>query len=173
MRSSFPYSVDEQILKGELAREVLRSCGALRLSVTGWSMLPTIWPGETLVIERVGFDAVKKGDIVFSCVDGRFFVHRVIEKKKAGADSVLLTRGDGMAQVDPPVSGSEVLGRVSFILRDGHPTEPVAEFPFPKRVVTALIRRSHLFARLTIGIHTKLQTYRRRISDRRVILCQS
>ena len=173
MRSSFPSSVDEQILKGELAREVLRSSGTLRLSVTGWSMLPTIWPGETLVIERVRCDAVEKGDIVFSCVNGRFFVHRVIDKKKAGADSMLVTRGDGRAQADPPVSGSEVLGRVSFILRDGHPTEPVGDLPLRNRVVMALIRRSHLFARLVIGTHTRFQTYRRRISDRRVILCQS
>ena len=39
-------------LKCELAAESLRLSGRLRLRVTGWSMLPTICPGDTLIIER-------------------------------------------------------------------------------------------------------------------------
>ena len=40
-------------LKCELAAEVLRSFGTLRFAATGWSMLPSVWPGETLVVDRI------------------------------------------------------------------------------------------------------------------------
>ena len=36
------------LLNASLASEVLRSSGSLHLRVTGWSMLPTVWPGDTL-----------------------------------------------------------------------------------------------------------------------------
>ena len=48
----------ESTLKCELAAEVLRSFGTLRFAATGWSMLPSVWPGETLVVERVQPDEV-------------------------------------------------------------------------------------------------------------------
>ena len=56
------------LLKCELAREVLRSSGTLRLRVTGWSMLPTVMPGDTLIVDRAG-GGVSRGDIVLFARD--------------------------------------------------------------------------------------------------------
>jgi len=51
-------------IKCELASEVLLWSGKLRLRVTGWSMLPSVWPGDTLLVERIGAEEAREGDIV-------------------------------------------------------------------------------------------------------------
>ena len=61
----------ESTLKCELAAEVLRSFGTLRFAATGWSMLPFVWHGETLVVERVQPDQVHIGDLVLVGREGR------------------------------------------------------------------------------------------------------
>jgi signal peptidase I len=142
---------DAHALKCELAGEVLRSSGALRLRVTGWSMLPTVMPGDTLVIERISPDAVSEGDIVLFVRDRRFFVHRVVTK--GSHDAAILTCGDAMPAVDPPVPGSNLLGRVSLILRNGQRIEPSRNPRLSHRTVSALVRRSTFAARVVVGVH--------------------
>ena len=109
---------DVNALKCELAGEVLRSSGTLRLQVTGWSMLPAVLPGDTLVIEHIHSGAVSPGDIVLFGRDRRFFVHRVVAGSQSQSGAVL-TRGDALPATDPPVPAGDLLGRVSFILRNG------------------------------------------------------
>src|SRR5436305_6849449 len=67
-------------LKCELASESLRLSGNLRLKVSGWSMLPTIWPGDTLVISRLDGGELLQGEIALFQREGRFIVHRVLSK---------------------------------------------------------------------------------------------
>ena len=66
--------------KLELATEVLRSGGAIRLQALGTSMLPSVWPGDLLSIEPAPGKDMVPGDIVLVARDARFFVHRLIEK---------------------------------------------------------------------------------------------
>jgi signal peptidase I len=143
-------------LKCELASEVLRSSGKLRLRVTGWSMLPSVWPGDTLLIERMSVDQVSEGDIVLFGRDQRLVAHRVVTK--GPQDPGIVTRGDSMAAPDPPLSGGDLLGRVSFILRNGKCIEPGRSLRFPERAVAALARSSNLAARLVVGVHSMHQT---------------
>jgi signal peptidase I len=138
-------------LKCDLAGEVLRRSGRLRLGVTGWSMLPTIWPGDTLVIERVGCEDVCLGDVVLFGRDHRFFVHRVIAKS-ASAEGIL-TQGDGMPRPDQAVNGSQLLGRVSIILRGGRRFEPRRSLHFYERIMAALVRRFYWAARILAELH--------------------
>jgi signal peptidase I len=156
MISPAPILGEVNALKCELASEVLASSGALRLRVTGWSMLPTVMPGDTLVIERIPSDAVFEGDIVLFGRDRRFFVHRVVTKGHAQAG--IVTRGDAMPAPDPPVSQSDLLGRVSFILRNGKCIEPSRSPRLSERAVAALVRRSTLAARVIVGVHGMRQT---------------
>lgn len=53
MRRTGTIAEDENAVKCELAAQVLRSFGTLRFVATGWSMLPSLWPGEILVVERI------------------------------------------------------------------------------------------------------------------------
>jgi signal peptidase I len=152
MRLSPPAWDETHALKCELAGEVLRSSGTLRLRVTGWSMLPTVWPGDTLIIERVSSDAVSAGDIVLFGRDRRLFAHRVVTRGQA-QNAQFLTRGDAMPASDPPVSESDLLGRVSFILRNGKCIEPSRSLRFSERAVAGLVQHSTFAARVVVGVH--------------------
>lgn len=114
-------------------------------------MLPTIFPGDTLIIERVNAESTDKGDIVLVGRDGRLFAHRLLDKHREA--SFLQTRGDSMPQPDPPVSECKLLGRVSFIIRRGRAIEPRRKLRFPQRAVAALVQRSEIAARVVVGVH--------------------
>ena len=148
---------DAHGVKCDLAGEVLRSSGRLRLRVMGWSMLPTVWPGDTLVVDSVKSDAVSEGDIVLFGRDRRLFAHRVV-KNNASGDTTILTRGDAMPAPDPPVDEAQLLGRVSFIMRNGKRIEPRRSLRFSERAVAALVRGSDTAARVVVGIHGMRQT---------------
>ena len=51
-----------QSVRCELAAEMLRSSGMLRLRVTGWSMLPTLIQGDLLVFERASANIVSEDE---------------------------------------------------------------------------------------------------------------
>jgi signal peptidase I len=144
---------DVHAVKCELAEEALRGSGSLRLKVTGWSMLPAVLPGDTLLVHSLNSDAVSEGDIVLFGRDRRLFAHRVVAKKSNLRQSEILTRGDAMARPDSPVNENELLGKVAFIVRNGRCIEPSRSRSFPERAVAALVRRSKTAARVVVGIH--------------------
>jgi hypothetical protein len=153
MNSSAPTLGETHAVKCELASEVLRSSGKLRLSVTGWSMLPTIWPGDTLLIDRAEIDAVSEGDIVLCARGQRFAAHRVVKKNA----STIMTRGDAMSQPDPLVSAHDLLGKVAFIMRNGTCIAPRKTLRWSERTVAKIIQRSHIAARVIVRVHQMLQ----------------
>lgn len=138
-------------VKCGLAADVLRSSGTLRLQVRGWSMLPAVWPGDTLIIERVASNCLSKGDLVLFNRDCRLFVHRIVARDVES--SSVLTRGDAMPAPDPVVQNSELLGRVSLIVRNGKSIAPRRNQRFSERAVAALVRRSEIAARVVVGVH--------------------
>ena len=153
MKLSSPALDDAHALKCEMAAEVLHAKGTIRLQVTGWSMLPSVWPGDTLVIESVDAAAVSEGDVVLFGRDRRLFVHRVIAKSRHFTDFSVVTRGDAMPAADAPVSDHELLGKVSSILRGGRPIEPSRRLRLSQRAIAAVIRRSEIAARVVVGMH--------------------
>ncbi len=168
---------DAHAIKCELAGEVLRSSGTLRLQAMGWSMLPTVWPGDTLIIDRIHSDAVCDGDIVLFGRDRRVFAHRVLSRNGIGGNESILTRGDAMSKPDAPVSHSDLLGKVSFIVRNGRYIEPSRSLRFPERVVATLVRRSQVAARVVVRVHGLCQAREPksqvRTSQDRAVPCQS
>jgi len=78
-------------LKCDLAADVIRRFGVLRLRVSGFSMLPSIWPGDIACVSRVV--AYRPGDVVLFSRKGRLFVHRVVEM----SGGAVVTRGDSDA----------------------------------------------------------------------------
>ncbi len=102
--------------KQHLLAEVLRARGSARLRVTGTSMLPTIWPGDVAVLERVATTDLRVGDVILFQQDSRLFLHRIIA---AAAGDEFATRGDAMPQADPMVRPQQILARVSAIERRG------------------------------------------------------
>jgi signal peptidase len=137
----------------ELAVEVARRFGSLRLRVTGTSMLPAIQPGDLLSIGRVELRETSPGEIVLFARGGRLFAHRIVDRGGGSGDPYLVTRGDRLVENDPPVFQSGLLGRVTAIERGRNRVRPRPWLDGPNRVLPRLLRSSDratvLFLRLT------------------------
>lgn len=101
-------------------RTALDTRGRVNLRVYGSSMLPWIRPRDIVVIRHTKLAKIACGDIVLFARGDRLFVHRVIEKKPTGDATFLVTKGDAHPQRDAPISGDELLGRVSSLYRGWH-----------------------------------------------------
>lgn len=137
-------------LKIDLAVEVLESSGTIRLQALGTSMLPTIWPGDVLDIERKSSDEMVPGAIVLLTRQRRFFIHRLIEKQ----DSHWITRGDALSQNDVPAVSAQVLGRVSIIHRRNRAISPSAHASLGVRIFAWVFCHCDLLRNIAVRTHS-------------------
>ncbi len=144
-------------LKCDLASEVLRSFGRLRFRATGWSMFPSLWPGDTLVVEHVMPHKIQVGDVALVGRDGRLCAHRIVSKPAGSVDSRWITQGDAMSAPDRPVSEGELLGRVSYLIRGGKLVAAPAELNVAGRLIAKIVRRSVPVARALVYLHRLIQ----------------
>jgi signal peptidase I len=135
-----------------MAAEVLQSTGNLRLRVTGSSMLPTLWPGDLLHFESIPAHLVKPGSIVLVDRRERFVVHRVIRQIDGKGCGQIVTRGDSMAEEDPPVPASNVMGRVTRVERGPRVMADFARSPAQK-ILGWLLCHSELLHRVALKWH--------------------
>jgi hypothetical protein len=103
--------------RAAVAVDALRLSGSLRLQVGGASMLPALWPGDTVEIARCSLADVQPGEIILAFREGRFFLHRFLVRS---GDSGFVARGDSMPNSDPVSPASALLGRVVQVVRSGH-----------------------------------------------------
>jgi hypothetical protein len=122
----------------------------VHLRVSGYSMLPSILPGDALSIERRSVQEVSTGDLLLYCRKDRLFVHRVISAPESPGKYKITVRGDALPVPDHAVSPSEVLGTVSRISRKGKCFSPASRLKFSARVIGILSWQSDLFARLVV-----------------------
>lgn len=126
----------------ELAEEVIRKFGSVRLRVQGTSMLPAIRPGDTIEVERTHPREIAPGEIVLYARDGRFFAHRVVRRSQTAQGTLLVTQGDRLQAADAPVSACELLGRVTFIERGRRRVPPRARIGSLEKAVGRILRLS-------------------------------
>ena len=110
-----------------LAEEVLKSYGRLRIMARGSSMIPTIFPGDVLLVERDPLARLRPGDVVLASRDGRFFAHRVSRLTALGGAPRVITRGDALQEDDPAFRHDEILGRVMAVVRGQRQIELAGE----------------------------------------------
>jgi hypothetical protein len=139
--------------KCELVDEVLRLFGAVQLRVTGFSMLPSVWPGDTLVILRRNMEGVAVGDIVLYCRQARLFVHRVISGADPLGKSSIGVRGDALPVPDDLVLRSEILGTVSRIIRNGKYIQPSSRLKYHERLIGSFLWQWQSLARIVVSMH--------------------
>lgn len=145
-------------VKCDLAGEVLRRFGNLRFGATGLSMLPTVWPGDTLVVERAHPDQVSIGDVVLVGREGRLCAHRVVSRIENSGNPQWITRGDAMPEPDRPVSESELLGRVAYLVRAGRLMAVPSELSVIERLTGTIVGRSVPAARALVFLHRAVVT---------------
>ena len=96
----------------QLLRDVLLRFGRARLRVNGTSMLPSLWPGEVIEVERVHPSMLRKGDVLLLQRGQRLFCHRLLRWAELDGAKLLCTRGDHLPTADPLFSSDCLLGRV-------------------------------------------------------------
>jgi signal peptidase I len=158
MKTSEPESI-----KCDLAGQVLRAGGKLRLRALGLSMLPSLWPGDILIIHSKTYEQVSRGDIVLYARGREFFVHRIIGK--SSDSQYLITQGDGLPKPDPPVSRQDLLGRVSAIERCGLLREPNRANPIFHRLLAHVFWPWNLVLRIVLGVYVR-RNFLRRLAQR-------
>lgn len=141
--------------KRDLATQVLRSWGTLRLRVTGLSMLPTLWPGDVLTLRSLDFEHAEPGELVLYMREERFFVHRVIRKSCAEDNMFLITRGDCMEKDDPPVPADGLLGKVTGIQRDGLVLRPSHRISLASRIFAGMLSRWSLLREVVLRLRMR------------------
>lgn len=145
-------------VKCALAAEAVRTFGCLRFTATGWSMLPTLRSGDTLVVEQVSADRFRVGDVALVSRGGRLCAHRVRCLPQGSGNRFWVTRGDAMPMPDRPVIESELVGRVTKIIRSGKCRDVPANLNLLERVLACLIRRSVFAARAFVYVTNAAQT---------------
>jgi Peptidase S24-like len=140
-----------------LAAEMLRGGGTVRLKAWGTSMLPSVWPGDLLTIQSAAHDEVVPGDIVLVMRDSRFFVHRLVATRQDGDCLSWITRGDAMAQNDPPAAASELLGRVAGVSRTSRSFVPSRRVSLLQFALAKMLCHSDRLRVLALRIHAARQ----------------
>ena len=143
-------STARETLGCELAAEVLRSSGRLRLRATGASMLPAVWPGDILSVRSHDAAEALPGDIVLFGREGRLVAHRVVERTLCQDRIQWVTRGDSVGGNDAPVSSHQLLGRVTAIER-GH-RRIVPRLTFFGRIASWILGRSEFCTRVVLRV---------------------
>jgi signal peptidase I len=155
-------------VKCSLTSEALRSFGTLRFPATGWSMLPTVWSGETLVVERVHPAQVRVGDVVLVAHEVKLTAHRIVAVPDGSRHSHWITQGDALPIADAPVRDEELLGRVAYLIRGGKCIPVPTELSVIHRLLAGVLRRSPFAARALVFLHNKIQ-----VSNQSTLPCQS
>ena len=132
--------------KQQLIAEMLAAHGRCHLQVLGSSMLPSLWPGETVLIEKRTLGLPSVGDIVLYEREGRFFLHRLVGVK-AG---FWITRGDAVGQEDPPVSADGMLGVLAGVRRGTEWVVVPKEMSAASQLVAAVLGSSRLLASVVL-----------------------
>src|ERR1700730_16364085 len=106
----------------DLAGDIIRTFGEVRLRVFGTSMVPSILPGDLISVQHAAVSEISVGEIVLFTRNGRMFAHRVVGLKRSAeqsfedqGESLLTTRGERLRHNDPPVFWSELFGKVICI----------------------------------------------------------
>jgi len=135
----------------DLVAEVVHATGSAKLKVTGLSMLPAIWPGDVLTVNRVSPKLLEPDQIVLYRRNGKLTAHRVVQV----AHDHILTRGDCVPSLDPPVPFSAMVGQVVAVCRNGRAAK-LQSSPW-QRTAAWFLRHSELSIRLLMHFRAAAQ----------------
>jgi hypothetical protein len=156
----------------ELVCELLREFGSLRFTASGWSMIPTIWPRETVVVEPVRTSQLEIGEIVLTQWQGALRAHRVVAKPKNSTDRDWITKGDAMRVNDTPMRESDILGRVSHLVRGGESVAIPRRRSKVNRLAGKIISRSFPAARALMYLRNRSRQDGQ-VLQKSILPCQS
>ena len=93
--------------------------GSISFVITSGSMLPTLAPGDRVIVRGIAPCDVRLGDIVMAQVGDARVVHRVIARRVENGTVSLVTKGDNCRRADDPWGETHLLGGVIAMQRNG------------------------------------------------------
>ncbi|MEP7198754.1 MAG: hypothetical protein ABI874_02945 [Chloroflexota bacterium] len=90
-----------------------------RLRVATESMLPTVRPGDDLIVAPCDWHDLRAGDIVLCQSGDVLLAHRLVGAQTRAGQVSLITKGDATWNADPPSPLSAYLGKVVRVERAG------------------------------------------------------
>ncbi len=137
-----------------LATEMLRSFAEFRFVAWGSSMVPSILPGDTLVVRRGTPQSTRGGEVALFFRGGRFYAHRLVSKAEEGGRIRLIARGDALSRNDPPYAENEMLGHVAAVIRGGRRIELDRHPAAGQRLLRWIVQRSGSSVRWLLRWHS-------------------
>jgi len=143
-------------IKVGLCRNGLGAGVRLRLHVRGTSMIPALWPRESIWVEPSSIEYLRLGEVVVFARDRQLIAHRIVDVRRSADGLTVITRGDARHDDDMPVRPAEVVG-VARVARRFRSERPIVCRPSRvARAVSWLVRRSDFARFLLSGIHSRL-----------------
>lgn len=130
----------------ELIADIVRDFGEVCLKVTGVSMIPALWPGDTITVRCHDPAELRCGQIVLYKRGEKLIAHRITSLH----DGFITTRGDSLLQDDPLMTESDIVGFVMSASRNGR-CIPLHQF-FWQRVCSMVIRHSDVCLRVVLRL---------------------
>ena len=144
----------------ELITAVAHTSGEVSLKLTGTSMLPAVWPGDVVTVQRCNLAELQPRQIVLFRREGGLVAHRVVSV----AQDHVITQGDSLPSRDLPVTLIEIVGQVTGISRNGR-SVPVG-LSFWQHSAAFFLRRSDFCLRLLLLTANLPAQLRARVSPR-------
>lgn len=115
MNSSTP-NTDTDLLKKWIP-QMLRDGQAVWINADGYSMYPSLRPGDKLKVIPFDFQSIVVGDVIAFLQKDIFVAHRVIEIDSGREDTILKAKGDSVFVIDESVTPTNFLGKIVELKR--------------------------------------------------------
>ena len=103
----------------DFAESILDNDQNVSIKMKGYSMYPTLRPGDIGVIEHCATETLKTGDIIVFKAGGHLVAHRLIAIRKENNHFLFTAKGDKNSFSDPEFSDEMLVGRIKEIQRKG------------------------------------------------------
>lgn len=90
--------------------DLLLKLDKTRLRIASRSMVPTLRPGDEIVVEPVPIEALRTGDLILFRHQGLLICHRLVEVSEHSG--TLLARGDATSSAGQQIAPDQVVGKV-------------------------------------------------------------
>jgi len=75
----------------------------IEIKFSGYSMYPSLKPGDTLLVRGVPTRDISTGDIVCIKNGDKYITHRIVKIERGKEKTKIATKGDNIATIDPPL----------------------------------------------------------------------
>ncbi len=150
---------DQRKVLRDLADELLDKGTSLRIEASGYSMFPSIKPGNIIIIKPVPDEELKCGMIIAWKREKDMVVHRLVLTYESDDKRYYITRGDSCRSSDKPVTGNMIAGRVEAIYKGHNLIRPLKIHPIPERQYTSNRLRTVLISYLNRLMLKKTRKY--------------